>query len=294
MAWTLSSLRDEVREITGFVSTSQISDDSIDLFINRFYQNTLPVELNLQPLTSFWEFNTSKNVDVYSNLASNYTLDNPATINGFEALIYTSAETFYDDFPQFFDRLNIGSGDGATSNYTGTLTTLTVYAAVGVTITDSVEIFVFTSLAGDVITLTGDLGGTATINRVTGAYNITFNSNVVSGNSIFINYEYYTPQQPSSILLYENNVTIRPIPDGAYSVKIAISSVPTELTSDSSTLSDDSWGKLITYGASRDILNARHSQVAAVNLREPYTEALSEVATKFVKQSHITRVVPSF
>ena len=145
MAWTLSSLREEVRQITGFVSTSQISDSDINLFINRFYQNTLPSELNLPALTDFWEFNTSKNVDVYANLSSNYSLDNPATINGFEALIYTDAATFYSDFPQFYDRTNIATGNGVTTNYTGTLTSLSVYAAVGVTITDSVETFVYTS-----------------------------------------------------------------------------------------------------------------------------------------------------
>lgn len=294
MAWTLSSLREEVRQITGFVSTSQISDSDINLFINRFYQNTLPSELNLPALTDFWEFNTSKNVDVYANLSSNYSLDNPATINGFEALIYTDAATFYSDFPQFYDRTNIATGNGATTNYTGTLTSLSVYAAVGVTITDSVETFVYTSLASDVITLTGDLGGTATINRTTGAYNITFNTNVISGNAIYVSYEYYTPQQPSSLLLYEKQVTLRPVPDGVYSVKIAISSVPTELTLDSSTLANDSWGKLVSYGASRDLLNARNSQLAAENIRGPYTEALWEAGTKFVKQSKIARVTPSF
>src|SRR5690606_2118767 len=110
--WTLLSLRREVRQITGFVSSSQIEDSEIDEFINRFYQNTLPSELNLPSLSSFWEFNTQKNVDSYSNLASNYTLDNPATINGEPASIYNNAAFFYNDYPQCYQRQNIATGTG--------------------------------------------------------------------------------------------------------------------------------------------------------------------------------------
>jgi hypothetical protein len=294
MAWTLQTLRREVRQITGFVSSSQIEDSEINDFINRFYQNTLPSELNLPSLSSFWNFNTRKNVDTYSNPTSNYTLDNPATINGEPAVIYTDASFFYNDYPQYFQRQNIGSGTGTVSNYTGILSDVTIYASTGITITDSIETFTYVSLAGDVITLTGDLGGTATVNRVTGAYNITFNSNVPLNNNIYISYEYYTPEQPISLLLYGNQVTLRPIPDSVYSIKVAISSVPTALTLDTSTLIDDSWGELISYGASRDILNARNSQLAAQNIFSPYMEAKSRASIKFIKQNNAARVAPSF
>lgn len=72
----------------------------------------------------------------------------------------------------------LDSGDGATTNFTGTLSAVsgdrTVFA---VSITDGTETFVDNGNG----VLTGDQGGTGTINYVTGAYDVTFNSAPSSG-----------------------------------------------------------------------------------------------------------------
>lgn len=76
-------------------------------------------------------------------------------------------------------------GSSGSTNYTGTLAQATGTRTVfGVTFTDTVETFT-DNLDG---TLTGDAGGTGTINYVTGAYDITFNA--TTGSSVTSDYQY--------------------------------------------------------------------------------------------------------
>lgn len=69
----------------------------------------------------------------------------------------------------------IETGNGATKAFTGSLATAPVEPGV-VTITDGVEDFSDDGCGR----LTGDAGGSGTINYTTGAYSITFNVNVVN------------------------------------------------------------------------------------------------------------------
>lgn len=81
----------------------------------------------------------------------------------------------------------VGTGDGATKVFTGTLAVLsgTKKTAFGVTFTDTVETF-SDNFDG---TLTGSLGGTGTINYATGVYSITFNTAPVNLQAITTTYQ---------------------------------------------------------------------------------------------------------
>ena len=67
---------------------------------------------------------------------------------------------------------SVGTGNGTTKTFTGTLTLTGVQTCFGVEITDTVE--TFTDDYNGV--LTGTLGGTGTINYITGAFSVTFNT----------------------------------------------------------------------------------------------------------------------
>lgn len=92
------------------------------------------------------------------------------------------------DYTQIINE-GIGTGDGVTKTFTGTLAfkagNLT-RTALDVTATDSVETFTDT-LNG---TLNGSLGGTATINYTTGTYSITFNTAPLSLANVLATYRW--------------------------------------------------------------------------------------------------------
>lgn len=102
----------------------------------------------------------------------------------------------------------IATGSGVT-NYTGTLIVFPIVPGT-MTVTDGVENFVDNG-AG---ILTGNLGGSGTINYTTGVFNITFNTAVATGVSIIAS---YTSDSDSGVLSGDGAGTINYL-TGAYSV----------------------------------------------------------------------------
>jgi len=80
---------------------------------------------------------------------------------------------------------SIGTGDGTTTTFNATLANVPVIPGT-VSITDGTETF---SDNGDG-TLTGDAGGSGTVNYNTGAVSVTFNTAPANGAGITANYEY--------------------------------------------------------------------------------------------------------
>ena len=103
----------------------------------------------------------------------------------FDALTGPSTDTHYTD--EVVSEEAIGTGDGATANYTGNLAHIPVRPGT-VRITDGTQVVVDNgngALVGDVNAL-----GTNTINYATGAYDVTFTANVVNATAITASYEY--------------------------------------------------------------------------------------------------------
>jgi hypothetical protein len=96
---------------------------------------------------------------------------------------------------------SIGTGDGTTATFAGNLAHAPV-SALSISINGGIETFTDQHTNA----LVGDKGGTGTINRFTGAYNLTFSSVPTSGFPLKANYTYYST---SSVLQQFNagNVT---------------------------------------------------------------------------------------
>lgn len=82
---------------------------------------------------------------------------------------------------------SLGTGNGSTKAFSGTLASIAAKRTVfGIVIQDSVETFTDNHDG----TLTGDQGGTGTINYSTGAYEVTFNTAPVGSDPITGDYQY--------------------------------------------------------------------------------------------------------
>jgi len=104
----------------------------------------------------------------------------------------------------------LDAGDSGTANFTGNIDYTPVDAGT-LEITDGTETFTDDGEGN----LTGDAGGSGTINYSSGAYDVTFNANVSNGQAITADYEWDSESSPEQtpeiyIDLAQQSVTARP------------------------------------------------------------------------------------
>lgn len=99
----------------------------------------------------------------------------------------------------------INTGDGNTKAYTDTLTQKLIQPG-SVVVEDGVETFSDDGSGN----LTGDAGGSGTINYITGAISVTFNANVVLNSDITVT----SRNIPFGVLAYEVSTTAAPVGAG--------------------------------------------------------------------------------
>lgn len=251
--WTLEDIRSKVRNVTGSPSTDQITNTQLDNYINNYYVYTMPFELKEQIQLDFLDFKVFPGVNVYdfTTVGGMFLTDQPgAYADGNPLIFYQDPDIFYQDFPQQYATDIIGSGDGATSNFSGGLQNPPVLIG-SLYITDGTQVL---QDQGDG-TLTGD--GAGIINYTTGAYNVTFTLPPASDVSVYAKYQGYAANRPQGVLFFNNQFTFMPVPDQVYAIRMQGYVKPLELddAADSPTLIE--WGQLIAYGAALDIFSDR-------------------------------------
>lgn len=278
MGWTLADIRNKVRQVTGRLSSNQISNAELDTYINNYYQFTFPAEVKLERQHTYYEFNTVPLQRDYTLPNGTYTNnETPIYVQYMPTYYYQDPVVFWAENPRNFGNPTPWTGDGTTTGFNTTLTLSNSYIYAGsVIVTDNTETFTDNGLG----TLTGDLGGTGSVNYNTGAIAVTFNTAPTSGQNIYLTYEQYTPGRPGSALVYNNVITFFPIPDTVYPVQVKAWSVPTAFTADSDTPSLEEWGPALAYGAARDIVadygeTDRYTEITAL-----YMEQINYILTR--------------
>lgn len=217
----------------------------------------------------------------------------PVYIAGYQSFMTQSRQNFFRVNPQIsFLQESLATGDG-TNAYTGTATNTPIlpgfkpnppgaYSDSSVAGNDVVaadlQWNVLISAAGTAdptsgippdITLVDDGQGNlfdptdtstdpvnarGTINYLTGAVSITnFASNVPVGNAINIQYIPYVASRPQSVVFYQDQFMMWPVPDQAYTVSFEAYKYPTELLNSTDAPQLNEWWQLLAYGASDKI-----------------------------------------
>jgi len=288
---TLSSIRTKVRRLTRSPSVQQISNADIDEYINTFVLYDMPSHLRLFNLKKTFSFYTEPNVDTYStntidvnNPMYNFknaiiTSSDPVYVAGYKSWFSQDRLSFFARWPMVKQLNQIGTGDGATTNFTGTLSNIPVTPSdVMFTSIDTngnavglVAVPVIDATTG-VQTQNGNLYSTLgaipttpptavlannTINFKTGVYDITFSSAPAASEEVNVQAVPYSAGRPTSVLYFNNTFTVRPIPDRQYDVKIEVYVMPTELLTDVQSPDLEQWSQYIAYGASIKVLQDR-------------------------------------
>lgn len=275
---TLEKIRVKIRRITRSPSSSQITDDQIDDYVNSFILYDLPASLKLNTLNKTLTFYTSPNIDTYAtnttdstdplyNFKNEYSsIHGPVYIAGRESFLSLSEEEARGIYPNEQYKVNIGTGDGVTTNFTGTLDNVPILQN-NVTISsvdtggDPLQVFDdgFGSLEGDV-TVPG------TIAYITGTYDVDFDVAPASGETVWIQFVPYTAAKPDTILFKNEEFILRPVPDATYSVEVQGFIRPTELLADSEIPELADWWQYITYGAAIKVFQDRSDFESVTNI----------------------------
>lgn len=251
--WTLSNIRQKLRNVVGAPSDDQMSDDTADAYINDYYVYEMPQELKMQIQNNFLEFKTVVGQDVYT-FPSGYFTDSPgAYADGFPMVFYEDPDIFFQDWPQQYAVDDIATGDGSTVTFSGSLQNPPIVIG-SLFITDGTQVV---QDQGDG-TLTGD--GTGTIVYTTGVYSVTFSTAPTSADTIYAKYQGYAANRPQGVMFFQNEFTLRPVPDQVYQILMQGFVIPTTLSLDSDTPTQAEWGPLIAYGAALDIFSDRGDQ----------------------------------
>jgi hypothetical protein len=284
---TLAQIRTKVRRLTRSPSTAQLTDADIDSYVNNFVLYDFPEHLRLFKLRTTFTFYTKPYVDTYAtntttlldplyNFKNKYvSVHPPVYIAGYNSFYSQNREQFFGIYPIVNSVDSIGStGDGVTTNFTGTLpnapflqnnVTFTSVAVANVgLINETNTAIAVKDVPSDPFDGTGTfinaISGAAVvgnINYINGLYNITFPVAPGSGQAINVETVPYQAAQPQALLYYQDTFTVRPVPDESYPINMEVYIRPTELllVTDMPELSE--WWQYIAYGASKKVFEDR-------------------------------------
>jgi hypothetical protein len=294
--WTLAQIRQKVRQVTGRFTGSEITNEQLDKYINQYFQFTFPAEVKLDAKLVYYQFTTEANQAFYDQPLGLYTnFVPPATCNNLNMLWYQDPAYFFEANPLQYTFLTQWTGDGVTTNFSTTVTGFPIFPGT-TTVTDNVELFEDTNqdwTTANVI-VTGNQGGTMTLNYNDGTVNVAFANAPANGQNIYLNYVVFAPTRPQAILMYNNQFQLWPVPDQAYVIKMAAYQVVTPLVLATDTPELNEWGPCIAYGTSRDILADYGELDAYAEVTQLYKEQVSYILTRTMQNMMEGRAGPCF
>lgn len=293
--WPLSQIRQKVRQVTGRLSPSELTNEQIDYEINLFYQYTFPAEVKLNKKFVYYRFLTTAN-QAYYDFVDGYTnFVPPLKVDYMDCIFYQDPGQFYENNPPQVSRLSPWTGNGSTQAFSTNVVSFPIMPGT-VVITDNVEYFEDTNLTwtDNNVTLTGTEGGTATINYNTGVVSVTFASAPPNGQVIYLSYVLFNPGRPVAVLMYDSMFQFFPPPDTAYKVQLQAYKVPDALVNATDTPSLDEWGPCIAYGTARNIHSNFGEMDAYAEVTALYKEQVEYILARTEQDLLETRSAPSF
>lgn len=269
---TLTAIRTKVRKLTHTPSTAALPNATLDDYINTFVAYDMPDHLKLFDTSSTFSFYCQPYIDTYytdtthnpstnvlydfKNLYS--SIDGPLYIGGYESYLSQSRTEFYRQYPLNNNIEQVGTGDGVTVAFSGTLSQVPILRNEVTFSSVDTSNNGLTLIDDDAGTLTDPVYGTSsgTIDYITGTYTLNWATAPLSAQSIDSQTVPIVPSRPIMMLYYDNKFILRPVPDQPYKITFNAFKRPTALADgDNPQLQD--WWQYIAYGAAKKIFEDR-------------------------------------
>lgn len=287
--WTLKDIRDKVRSITGRKSIQQLDNDTLDKYINDYLRYDFILDVKPDALREEYVFLTEPNV-------RDYTITNYCNIQP-EMYVENQAVDYYQDWnifnsltSQHNTRHVIAVGDGASNTFFGTLSSIPLQSG-SLLISDDAETFTDDGGTG---TLTGSVGGSGSIDYLSGIYTVTFVVPPPLSQHIYASYVSYVAGMPMKALVRGSNITFFPIPDHAYRVKVIGFKIHSSLSSPEDVLDDQGWGPLVALGAARQIFLDNGEMDRILEIDGMFRERKKLALRKTIEACNYERSMPRF
>lgn len=109
-----------------------------------------------------------------------------------------------------------------------------------------------------------------TVNYLTTQINVNFPVAPAAGTMINVWASSYVVGRPYNLLFWNNEFTVRPVPDNVYKVEIETFLTPTQFIASGQSPTLNQWAQYLAYGASMEILRDRQDMEGVENLREGF------------------------
>jgi hypothetical protein len=297
----LGAIIAKVRRLTGSADPLQLPDSAVPAdsssvgitdYIDSFYLYDFPAQFRSLKLKDKYTFNTTFGIDTYAFNSEQYTtVEMPCYCAKREIKLFNDPWSFYGVNFNWQSMTNFDSGDGTTGPYSGVTTGNPILRSINNNSTDIdgtpnvpgvsqgspgyaagrvQNILITANISnGTTVNVTDDGAGNlignctaGTINYGTGAISgLVFTQGVPQGNAIQIQYNPVQPNIPLSILFFQNQFTLRPVPDKGYTIELIAYRQPSQAlkqtAANAGTPELSEWWECIAIGAAKKIFEDR-------------------------------------
>lgn len=255
----LQDIFDKTRELSASGNSFQLNDPKFVKYLNSYYLYDIPTELRILKLKDTYVINTIKGIDTYDFDSDNYqTVMPPAYCAKQPMNLYLDLKTCNNFFymNQFIENFATADGtNGVSSPFTGFTTQNPILRSINTIPQPANKKYPASRVQNILITTNTSLGTTqhviddgnngnggpsgnlidpisgdarGTINYETGAISVYFGQSTTSGANITIEYRPISLAQPTSILFYQEQFTLRPVPDKGYTIEMQAYRTPSQ------------------------------------------------------------------
>lgn len=304
---TYAQIVQKVRRLTACPGESSLTAVAIAQYVNDAYSSDFPYAIKLDQMRSVYSFYTRPYVDRYPlDVNYNQGVRAPMYVEGIQGSFFKERSEFFNMRPRYPTQFTPATGDGVTTSFSFTVSGpfLSKEVVIGSVDTNGSSISVTDIPISDRVgnlyvqvpnpvtfvpaqvtnppipgmhnSNTGNPGletqtYIGTVNYVTGAFSMDFAlANVIpaSGEALNLWVSQYQTGRPYSMMFWNNEFTIRPIPKVAYKVEIETYLTPVQFLDTTDNPIVNQWWKYLAYLAAQEILRDRNDFDGVAGLQE--------------------------
>lgn len=324
---TVVAIRKKVRRLTASADEASLSTPDLDQYINTFYSQDFPYGVKTDQMRSVYEFYTIPYIDRYPlDIYYNQGVRAPFYVDGLLGNFTKDRQEFFKVWPKLPDTFRPASGNGSNQIFPFTIPGpfLRNEVIIGVTATSGAFISISDDGNGglwyrapNAVTAvppinsnpgipgmhninTGNPGlynsiNVGTVNYVTGVFNINLTPTTLipaAGEQLIVRVSQYQPGRPYSMMLWNNEFTIRPVPKEIHKCTVETYLTPVQFMEQTDVPIVNQWWQCIAIGAAIKILQDRQDMEGMENLGVMYAEqrdlVLERQATEEIFQPNYT------